>query len=77
MAKVTTRCARKSFNLKYNPDAHWSAAFYKGLNTIQYRDGRNITNINRDDASGFRLDTLTTHKQHPIPVLHGKDVLTT
>ena len=77
VAKVTTRHARKGFNLKYNPDAHWSAAFYKGLNTIQYRHGRNITNINRDDASGFRLDTLTTHKQHPIPVLHGKDILTT
>ena len=34
-------------------------------------------NINCDDASGFRLDTSTTHKQHPVPVLYGKDILTT
>ena len=47
-----------------------------GLNTM-YKDGRNITNINRDDASGFILDTVTRHKQHLVPVLHGKDILMT
>ena len=26
-------------------------------------DGVSIVNVNRDDASGFRLDTLATHKQ--------------
>ena len=26
LAKVTTRRARKGFNLRYNPDSHWSAA---------------------------------------------------
>ncbi len=35
VAKVTSRRARKGFmlkyNLKYNPDAHWSAAFYRNL----------------------------------------------
>ena len=31
VAKVTTRRARKGFNSRYNPDAHWSASFYKGL----------------------------------------------
>lgn len=60
-ALVTTRRARKGFELRYNPDNHYSAALYRGLNLIQYTDGSNITNINRDDASGFRLDTLTTH----------------
>ena len=77
LARVTTRRARKGFTLKYNPDAHWSAAFYKGLNSIQYVDGRFILNINRDDAANFRLDTLTTCKQHPNPVVQGKDILTT
>jgi len=77
VAKVTTRRARKGFNIKYNPDSHWSGAFYKGLNDIEYNDGRYITIINRDDASGYRLDTLTTHKQHPTPVVQGKDILTT
>ena len=33
--------------------------------------------INRDDAAGFRLDTLITHKQYPTPVLDGQDILMT
>ena len=56
LAKVMSRRARKGFNLRFNPDSHWSAAFYKALNKIQYVDGRNIVNINRDDATGFRLE---------------------
>jgi len=36
-----------------------------------------MTVINRDDASGFRLDTLTTNKQYATPVVQGHDVLTT
>lgn len=34
-----------------------------------------ILNVNRDDASGFRLDTLATHKQYALPTLTS--VLTT
>ena len=33
--------------------------------------------INRDDASGYRLDTLTTHCKHASPAVQDKDVLTT
>ena len=77
VAKVTTRRARKGFTLRYNPDGHWSKCFYKGLNTLQYKDGRDLTNINRDDASGFRLDTLTTNKQYANPVVQGHDIVTT
>lgn len=77
VAKVTTRRARKGFELKYNPDKHWSAALYRGLNVIQHTDGTDITNINRDDASGFRLDTLFTNSQHANPTVGGKEILTT
>jgi len=77
LAKVTTRRARKRFHLRYNPDSHWSSAFYKGLNQLQYNDGRDAVSINRDDATGFRLDTLTTCKQYATPAGQGKDVLTT
>ena len=77
IARVTTRRARKGFTIKYNPDLHWSSAFYKGLNNLQYKDGCNAVLINRDDASGFRLDTLTTCKQHPSPAVQGQDILTT
>lgn len=77
LARVTTRRARKGFTLRYNPDQHWSSAFYKGLNQLQYKDGTSSLLINRDDASGFRLDTLTTCKQHASPVVAGHDVLTT
>ena len=66
VAKVTTRRARKGFTLRYNPDSHWSGSLYKGLDVIQYQDGRDIVNINRDDSSGFRLDTLTTNKQYSV-----------
>lgn len=77
VAKVTSRRARKGFILRYNPDSHWSGALYRGLNAIQYRDGRNTLNINRDDASGFRLDTLSTHKQYQSLSVRGNEVVTT
>ena len=41
IAKVTRR-ARKGFSIRYNPDAHWSAALYKGLNSVQFKDVRDI-----------------------------------
>lgn len=67
----------KGFNLRFNPDSQWSASFYKALNQIQYVDGQNILNINRDDATGFRLDTLTTCKQYTNPTVKGKEILST
>ena len=30
VAKITSRRARKGFQLRYNPDNHWSAALYRG-----------------------------------------------
>ena len=77
VAKVTTRRARKGFQLRYNPDQHWSSALYRGLNYLQHTDGSKIVNINRDDAAGFRLDTLSTHRLHRTPVVQGKEILTT
>ena len=77
VAQVTSRRARKGFKLKYNPDSHWSAAMYKGLNICQYTDGTQILNLNRDNAAGFRLDTLSTHKLHRSPMVRGKEILAT
>lgn len=74
---MTSRRARKGFELRYDPDTHWSCAFYKGLNYIQYTDGTQIANINRDDACGFRLDTLARNSQHRSLVVNGKLTLTT
>lgn len=42
VAKITSRRARKGFALKFNPDAHWSAAMYRTLNLLQYTDGKHI-----------------------------------
>ena len=39
------------------------------MNWLQYHDGHNILNVNRDDASGYRLDTLATHNQYATPVV--------
>ena len=76
-AQVTTRRARRGFALRFNPDKHWSSALYRGLNYLQYADGRDILNINRDDAAGFRLDTMTTNKHYATPAVVGEDVHTT
>ena len=77
LAEVTTRRAQKGFNIRYNPDSHWSSSFYRGLNQLQYVDGRELLIINRDDATGFRLDTLITCKQYKTPMVKGKEILTT
>ena len=77
VAKITSRRARKGFQLKYIPDTHWSSAMYRTLNVLQYTDGRNIININRDDAAGFRLDTMATHHLHKTPMVQGKEAKTT
>ena len=77
VAKVTSRRARKGFMIKYNPDAHWSSAFYRNLSYIQYSDGRHIMNVNRDDAAGFRLDTMATHRLHRTPMVQGSEATTT
>ncbi len=78
VAKVTSRRARKGFQLRYNPDNHWSSALYRNyLAYLQYTDGTNVLNVNRDDAAGFRLDTLATHRLHRSPVVRGQEILTT
>ena len=76
-AQVTTRRARRGFALRFNPDKHWSSALYRGLNYLQYADGQDILNVNRDDAAGFRLDTMTTNKHYATPAVVGEDVHTT
>ena len=38
VAQVTSRRARKGFSIKYNPDTHWSGAFYRNLDFVQYKD---------------------------------------
>ena len=63
MTKITCRKARKGFSIKFNPDAHFSTAMYRGLDHLQ-KDGRKTLVLNRDDAAGFRLDSTFTHKQH-------------
>ena len=77
VAKVTSRRARKGFMLKFSPDAHWSSALYRSLNHLQYQDGRHIFNVNRDDAAGFCLDTMTTYRLHRTPMVQDSLAKTT
>ena len=53
VAKVTSRRARKGFNLRLNPDDHWSAALYQGLNRLEYLDGGDMVNMHRDEVFGL------------------------
>ena len=77
IAKVTCRRARKGFAVKLNVDAHWSSAFYKGIDFIQLKDGKDKVLLNRDDQAGFRLDTTFTHKQGKCITLESQPSLTT
>ena len=77
VAKITSQRARKGFQLKFNPDSHWSSALYRNLNVLEYTDGRSIININRDDAAGFRLDTMATHRLNKTPMVQGSQTTTT
>lgn len=77
LARVTCRRARKGFTLRYNPDQHWSAAFYRSLDALHLRDGNDILNINRDDQAGFRLDTLATHNKRATLCIAEEVTLTT
>ena len=39
--------------------------------------GITITNINRDDAAGFRLDTMATHQLQKSPMVQGSQITIT
>ena len=43
----------------------------------QCKNGKDILNIDHDDASGFQLDTMTNCKQYATPVVQGCDMITT
>ena len=45
--------------------------FYLGLDMLQYTDGSDIMNLNRDDAAGFWLNTMSTCSQHPTLSVDG------
>lgn len=77
VTKITCRKSRKGFAVKLNPNAHWSSAFYKGLDFIQLKDGRNKVLLNRDDQAGFRLDTTFTHRQGKCITIDNIPSLTT
>ena len=76
VAQVTTRRARKGFELRYNPDSHWSAALYRGLDVIQYTDGSDKLVLNRDDLSVFCLDSMVTHNKAGTQQIKGSPTLT-
>ena len=77
VAKITCRRARKGFSVRINPDAHWSCALYRGLDYIQLKEGINKVLLNRDDQSGFRLDTTYDHKHSKTITLTNRPALTT
>ena len=77
VAKITCRRAQKGFSVRINPDAHWSCALYRGLDYIQLKEGINKVLLNRDDQSGFRLDTTYDHKHSKTITLTNRPALTT
>lgn len=76
VARVTCRRTRKGFNIKFNPDAHYSSTMYKVLDKVQLSNGSDKTVLNRDDQAGFRLDTTYTHSQHKVLSMEDQEVTT-
>ena len=77
VAQITSRRARKGWTIRFNPDHHYSNAFYKDLDALQLKDGKNKLILNRDDAAGYRLGTTYTHKQYKNVSLINQPELTT
>ena len=71
VVKVAGRRTRKGFSLRYNLDSHRRLVMYQGLNALQYADGIDMVNINRDDTTGFSLVTVTTYQQQATPAVQG------
>ncbi len=76
VARITCRRARKGFAIKMNPDAHWNTAMCRSLDYLQLKNGTEQLVLNRDDATGFRLDATFTHKQHKVVQLLDSHDLT-
>ena len=76
VAHVTSRRARKGFDIKLNLTLITVIPRIK-VWTIQLRDGQNKMVLNRDDQSGFRLDTTYTHNLHKATALTDKPETTT
>lgn len=64
VANIRYLRAWKGWNIKLNPDAHWSRSMYRLLDVLQKNTEDSVI-VGRDDQAGFRLDTTFTHKQHP------------
>ena len=75
--KITCRRLRKGFDLKFNPDSHWSSAFYLGLDVIQYTTSFDKVVLNRDDLSVFRLDSVASSNKCASVCVKSKVPLTT
>ncbi len=72
VARITCRRSRKGFDLRFNPESHWSSALYKGLDHIQYTTSANKLVLNRDDLSVFRLDSMATSNKCPSLCMKGR-----
>ena len=54
-ATESKKKATKGFDLKFNPDCHWSRAMYRQLDDL-LRNADKTLQFGRDDQSGFRSD---------------------
>ena len=61
-AQLRFRKATKGFNLKLQPDDHWSRSMYCQLEMLVKGANKSIW-FGRDDQAGIRCDTTYTHKQ--------------
>jgi hypothetical protein len=76
-ANIVSKRACKGFDVKINVDDQWSNALYRSLDMLQHTDNTNIFSLNRDDAAGFRLNTLATANRFHTPMVRVSEDLAT
>jgi hypothetical protein len=76
-ANIVSKRARKGFEVKINVDDRWSNALYRSLDKLQETDNSNIFYLNRDDAAGYRLNTLACSNKFPTLMVQGHEDLAT
>ena len=63
VAQLMFRRAWKGYSLKLNPDAHYSRAMYRLLDSVQKLTEGSVF-MGRDDQAGLRTNSTYTHKQY-------------
>ena len=76
-AGIVSRKVKKGRPQLFNPDAHWSASFYLGLDHLYFATDEDKSVVNRDDQAGKRLHSTFDNSSRKSMMMRDKPTLTT